>query len=411
LLLSVPLAAQANGPATAPGTLSTGTDRQLGAALTSPTQKRAAFGAADAVMALLRRDGALARPIGYSVGLSRVAGQTKLTPDDRPIAGALPYGVTGMLAYLVTSDDEHGGHQITPGGLRVPFSMIVNGIGRLNDAEERPAMLDGGPAVLTNFRRTGEYRGHPIYNGDCVVVSGRPAPPFVPLTMERYYKLLILGARADSAKHSTQQRQDAAAQASETARNNSPAARARADSNEQATYEMMKKIDAAAAEQFRKQMRELAAQKKADTGAGSMDAKLADIIREGTIETGKHLTDLQSTLDHLSPAERQAPVAMSVHGVVWDTHHGDALADIDDPDSAPLVEINPAFFDRSRPAMAPQVITMCIPGLQGLEDKSYERYVGDERDRERAQLEQRTRDAVRIRDQLDWAALEAMVKP
>jgi hypothetical protein len=411
LLLAMPLAAQAtDAAATQPGALSIKADRQVGAALSSPAQRRAVFAAADAVMALLRRDDALAHPIGYSVVLSRAAGQTMLEPGDRRIEGVLPYGVLGGLAYLVTSDDGRGGREVAAEGVSVPLSVIVNGIGRLTDAEEQSAMLDGGPPVLTNFRRTGDFRGHPVYNGDCVVVSGRPVPPFVPVTMDRYYRLLIVTARADSVRHAAEQRRDAATQASEDARASSPAARAQSDSNERATYEMMKKIDPAAAEQFRKQMRELTvqleAQRKTDTGAGSSAVKIADIIRQGTIAAGQHLKDLQTKLD-----ERETPVAVIAHKGTWDVHGDDELAAMDDPDSSPLVQINPAFFDRTRPATAPQIITVCMQGMQGLEDLSYDRYVGDEREQERLRIEHRTRDAVRIRDRLDWAALEAMVKP
>ncbi|MFI5228584.1 MAG: hypothetical protein ACHQWU_05920 [Gemmatimonadales bacterium] len=416
LLLATPLAAQAtDAAATQPGALSIGPDKQVGATLSSPAQRRAQFAAADAIVAVLRRDDALVHPIGYSVVLSRAAGQTLLEPGDRRIDGVLPYGVVGGFAYLATSDDGRGGHTFAAEGARVSLGVIVNGIGRLSDAEEQSAMLDGGPPVLTNFRHTGDFRGHPVYNGDCIVVSGRPVPPFVPVTMQRYYRLLILTARADSTRNAADQRRDAAAQASEDARNNSPAARAQNDSNERATYEMMKKIDPAAAEQFRKQMRDLtaqlAAQTKADTGAGSSSAKIADIIRQGTIEAGKHLNDLQAKLDGMSPTERQTPVAVVAHGVAWDLHGDDELIGMDDPDGSPLVQVNPAFFDRTRPATAPQIITLCIQGIQGLEDRSYERYAGDEREQERVRLEQRTRDVVRIRDHLDWAALEAIVKP
>ena len=110
-----PAAAQGTGAAlTHPGTLATGTDLQLGLVVPSATERRAAFTAADAVLAVLRRDDALAHPIGYSVGLRRVAGISSVMNGGQPIANSLHYGVTGTLAYLVAGDD--GG--VNPGARR-----------------------------------------------------------------------------------------------------------------------------------------------------------------------------------------------------------------------------------------------------------------------------------------------------
>ena len=401
---------------TTPGTLSTVADRQLGLAVPSAAQRRAAFAAADPVLALLRADGALAKPIGYTVALRRVAGITRLTPDDRPIDGTLHYGVTGTLSYLVTGDDGHGGRETTAEGGLVGFDVVVNSIGRLTDAEEWTAMIDTGPSVISSLRQTGEFRGHPIYDGECAVVTSRPVAPFVPLTRERYYKLLILYIRADSAKNAAAQARDRAAQSggADGGAAGAAAERARRAADTKAAYEMMKKLDPKAAEDFLTQSKQLEAQLQAaasaDTGAGSMANKMAVIEQQGAVEVGRHLHELQDKLDALSPSDRRAPVAVQLHHYLWDWR-SDALADINDPDASPLVQVNPDFFDRARPATAPQIVTVCMPGLQGLENKSYERLAGAEREDERQMLEQRTRDAVRIRDQLDWAALEALVKP
>ncbi len=118
------------------------------------------------------------------------------------------------------------------------------------------------------------------------------------------------------------------------------------------------------------------------------------------------IAGFKAKLDALSPAERGAQAAVTMHRFKW-SYQDDQLADVHDPDSAPLVQLNPAFFDQRKPATAPQIVTVCIPGIQGLENKTYERLAGDDREVERRMLEQRTRDAVRIRDHLDWAALEA----
>ncbi len=103
-------------------------------------------------------------------------------------------------------------------------------------------------------------------------------------------------------------------------------------------------------------------------------------------------------------------MAVVIHHVDWE-FNTDELVSMDDPGGSPLVQLNPAFFDQTRPVTAAQLVTVCLPGLQGLENKDYDRLSGSERDDERAKLERRTRDAALIRDHLDWAALEALVKP
>lgn len=406
--------AQGTGAAaTHPGTLATSPDQQLGLKVASPTQRTAAFAAADAVMAILRRDAALAAPVGYAVGLRRVAGISETTPGGQPIDGSLHFGVTGSMVYYVTEDDGHGGTKFDSRGDIVPFSVVVNAPGGLTDAEELRTELDNGPSVLGHVRQTGTFRGHPIYNGNCVVISGRPIAPFVPLTMERYSRLVILGYRADSASNAERQRQSAATQASEDAKNNSSAEKAKRDANTKATYEAIKKMDPASAEQFLQATRQAEAQMQAamnDPSVRQGDSAVAELVRRAPIEEGKHLQELQAKLDAMSAADRRVPVAVIIHGPSWD-FHSDELYDINDPESSPLVQLNPAFFDRSRPVTAPQIITVCIPGIQGLENKSYEMYAGDEREQDRVKLEHRTRDVVQIRDHLDWAALEALVKP
>ena len=121
------------------------------------------------------------------------------------------YGVNASLHYFAMADD---GQRIGDQGGIVPFSVVVNMPGRYTDAEEISTELDHGPSILSDLRQTGEYRGHPIYNGECITVTGRAEPPFVPLTMERYYKLMIADFRRDSTQNAARQRKDDAAAAS-----------------------------------------------------------------------------------------------------------------------------------------------------------------------------------------------------
>ena len=179
----------------------------------------------------------------------------------------------------------------------------------------------------------------------------------------------------------------------------------------QQTYEQLKKVDPQSAQQYLDAAKAADAEIQARARSGGQDrSAYADVVRRGVEGEGQGIANYQAKLDALSPEERRAPVAVITHHGTW-SYRDDELADINDPESSPLVQLNPTFFDRTRPATAPQIVTVCIPGIQGLENKAYERLAeGSERDQERRSLEQQTRDAVRIRDHLDWAALEAMVK-
>ena len=403
----------AEAAATHPGALTMRGEEQLGMVIAAPAPRRAALTAANAIVALLRADAALAKPVGYGVVLTPVAGMTKLVGTERPATSRPVYGVRGALNYFAMEDDGHGGRRVGDGGGSVPFSVVVNAAGRLTDAEEIDPQPDHGPAVLSDIRQTGEFRGHPIYNGECIVVSGGTAPPFVPMTVERYYRIMILAYRGDSVRHAAQHRSAAATGDSEAIAAEAPAAKAKRHKDMMDTYEVLKKGDPKGAEDY------LAAAKAAEdqiearayhTGPGVHDdSAMNAAMNSGAAASGQLIAGYQAKLDALSPAERQAPAAVAMHEYKWN-YKGDQFADVNDPDSAPLVQLNPAFFDQRKSATAPQVITVCIPGIQGLENKAYESQAGDERESQRRMLEQRTRDAVRVRDHLDWAALEAMVK-
>jgi hypothetical protein len=75
------------------------------------------------------------------------------------------------------------------------------------------------------------------------------------------------------------------------------------------------------------------------------------------------------------------------------------------------VQPNPAFYDQSIAPSVPQLLWVCLPGLQGVVDSTYQMYAGDEREQEKQTAERRLADAIRIRDKLNWTALEALVKP
>lgn len=408
---AAPCGAQGTGASlTHPGTLSTSADSQVGAPLPPGAPRRAALASADDILAILRRDDGFAHPIGYATAVHRAAGLSELGSDDNRLASLPPhFGVAGTLSYFDLEVGGHGGQQFSPVGTKVDFSVVANGIGRVPELSYVPVPIDGGPPIFGRYRVTGQLRGRPIYNGECTYVTNRPVPPLLPVTRDRYLRLMILSTRADSARHESEHRSEGATPMA-GAFNQWLRDRPKREADRQAAYEMMKKMDPAAAKKFLDESRKQEAAFAADSVAQrGQDQGIKTIENSATDAIGERIRTLQAQLDALSPGDRQKPVAVVIHGVDWDWR-SDELRDFDDPDSDPLVQLNPSFYDKSIAPTVPQIIWICLPGLQGQVDKGYENYAGDTREAERAKAERRLHDAVLIRDHLDWAALEALVR-
>ena len=381
-------------------------DGQLGLVMRNAAKQRAALAAADKIVAILRRDNALSAPMGYAVVAHRAAGVTgaggeTLTPGLPP-----HYGVLGAINYYALEDDGHGGQHVGDGGGSFRFSVIVNGVGRVEDAEQAAIPLDHGPPVLQDYRKTGEFRGHPVYNGECVLITRRPSVmPFIPLTKARYITLQLLKARADSARHTAEHNQNAGHSTSD-ALSQWQRDRPKREADMRATYDAVKAADPRSAQQFLDAWKSAEADAEArlrSAASSGADETIKQIERQGEVGEGANIAALQAQLAALSPAEHNAPAAIEQLGV-----DGERLTGVDNTASLPLVELNPAFFDGSLPPDTPQIVTVCLPGIQP--QGEIERWESMQTDRSEWS-DRRARDAARIRDQLDWAALEALVKP
>lgn len=391
------------------GVLTVTPDQNLGLNVASATQRRVVLAAADRILAVLRRDAALAKPLGYNVTLRRVQGMSYADGGETPIASLPPhFGVQGGTNYLVWEDDGRGGQTVgQTGGMRMRF--LANAVG---SGEDVVVPIDKGAPVIVGMRRTGEFRDHPVYNGECVLITKHARPPFVPVTKERYLRIQILAIRADSAKDAATQRRDGDTPNADAVRQHD---REKADID-RATMDMVneiKKTDPAKAQAMLEQMRKLTTDAEAamKANAASADQAMQQAVASANTRIGERLQQLQAELDGLSGAERTQPMAVFDQGR-WDPVRTDVM-DINDPESSPLVELNPAFYDRSVPADVPQLIWACIPHIDGAVDTSYERLAegSEHRQQEKAMNERMARDAVRIRDGIDWAALEALVRP
>lgn len=350
--LSLALAAVASGQAVAqtgtpaerkPGTVDVRAHNHLGATVSPAAARQAAFAGADRITALVLKAEGISHPVGYYVTLRPQAGVSVSGPSDAPVPGAPPeFGVVGTLNYYAMESDGHGGEQVTEAGGRVTFSVLANPVAPRPENDRLPQAPDGGPPVFA-LKQTGEFRGRPIYDRDCTYVTHGTTLPFVPFTKDRFLRNKILVLRTDSARHAAQM---------------------------------------------------------AASGAAANTPEIQEIIRQGNETVGAAVRDLEHQLSSLSSDERREPVSIHLGGPFgdWDFEHAE-LASSSDEDAWPVMEWNPSFFDRTLPPGVPQVIWVCLPGLQdGVPPLNYNWNA------------QRARDAARLRDQLDWAALERMVQ-
>lgn len=318
------------------GSLVMAADERDGDGLTDLAQRRAAIALAGTLLEVFRRDPAITSPTGYMVKLHRVVGSR---------GGEL--GGEPSMSYYAGVSGAYWGYFLRDGkpdpdaSGKTPIRAFVNTLWACPYSEDYAVedrgkpMLDGGPPILAGVRQTGEFRGHPVFNGQCVVITSRAAAPYVPVTHERYMKLEILGMRT--------------------------------------------KLD-----RFRKQI-----------DYDHLDAKWRAAYDNSLKESERIIASRQAELEAMSAKDRAAPAAVRHNGPSDST-----LVSPDDAEALPLVTTNPAFFDRSLPPNRAQVVVVNLPFLQqgvapqGTPDEPARRAHGE-----------------KIRDQLDWAALEQMVKP
>ncbi len=394
-------------PNTHPGALSTKPDVGYGKQMPAGPQRTAALAEAQSVLDVLRTDAALTSPVGYAVVVKRLA--SARLPGDAP---GMPYhaAVLGAINYFGWEDDGHGGKQIGLTGGIVPFHVAINTFGDQGEIESNDDEVDHGPRILYDLKETGEFRGRPVYNGACTYVSHRPVPPLIPLSRERYYKLELIKARGDSVKFASDRAKETSTPSRDALARFLHDRPEREAANKK-TIDAIRKMggDTSAI----RQMNEVFAQteKEQEAGlraaaAGGADSKYQEIIEQGRQGQIAHITQLQETLDQMSPADRKSPSYLIDHGRGMYTPGSKG----DDGWFLPM-QPNPAFYDQSIPPSTPQMLWVCLPGLQGVIDSTYQMYAGDEQEQEKKTAERRLADAIRIRDKLNWPALEALVKP
>lgn len=405
--------AQGNGAAESHrGTLTVVDQISTDRALTA-TQRIDALAAINKVVAILRRDAALASPLGYSVTL-RLAAQRRRADD--PPGPDVHEVISGRARYFVDHDGT-----VEEGSAGFDFQVAVNAAGYATEivdaesaADHGPRIMGADPANFAVYRETGTFRGRPVYGGECTYLTHRPAPPIIPVTTERFLSLRAAATRTTAARHEAQM-----SSMSTTPTNDALKAflrdRPQREASNKKTLDVLKQSGASeeqirqAAEAFKTADAQQEAALRQEAAGGS-DRAMQNVIDRARAANVEQASNAQASVDALSPSERKAPAR-----VVGEAGDAFRLArQNDSPDEVePLMQTNAAFYDRRLSAEMPQLLWVCAYHLQGLQDTSYDRLAEGTASwrEEKAWNEQRVRDVGRIRDQLDWAALEALLRP
>lgn len=363
--------------------LTLGSDAQFGLRVATPADRAAAAAMAARVLDVMRASSAIEQPSGYSVGLRRATGASYPGFD---IGMPWHAGVIGAASYFTT---DAAGRATSQEGGRIPIRVLVN-LQRCDEGWDVHE-LDGGPPVIVQ-RVTGQFHGHPVYDGDCVLLTARSAPPVLPVTRARFLQLQILRYRAEMTRHGAQHDSMGGGNALQQFLRERP----KREADMHATYLELKKSNPAAAEQLLEASKQAEAQQEAALRASQSngdDANLKSIMANATAMEQHRIDSLQARLAAMSPAQRSRQ-AMVVERAGNDT----SLAEEGEEGAMPLVSPNPAVFDRAMGATAVQSIVVYIDGLEPVEGADV-----DTSDKDRA------RATARLAEALPWAALEAML--
>ena len=416
LLFAAGAPAQGTDPEHTPGTV-TVTNRIADTPGLTAAQRAAASATANRIIAILRRAPMIASPVGHSVGI-RAAAYPRL-PGDAP---GVPYHVIVFVRsrYFAWFDNGRGGRSIGPDAVDLDFTIGVNAAGYPAEMENDATELDRGTRIMGKdegglevYRTTGSFHSRPFYGGSCTYLTHRAAPPIIPVTKERYLTLSLLEMRADQSHHAGQLEQDSKYSSNAQLQEFLRGRPARQQDN-QKLYVQMKAAGLSDA-----QLKEMKAQfdtveKQQEEALRKLttdgtDKRFQDIVQKGREGEAQAVADQQGQLNALSPAERRSPVALIAEG----RHEFHIAESLGDTTALPLMQPNASFYDASLGPDAAQLIWVCGYHLQGLEDRGYERLAegSDSWRQEKAFNERRIRDMVRFRDQLDWSALDALLKP
>ncbi|MDE3151205.1 MAG: hypothetical protein KGL93_03060 [Gemmatimonadota bacterium] len=158
-----------------------------------PVERHAQEALAKHLLEVLERDPAISHPLGYDVALGLRAGDM---PDGFNAGMKYFTGVAGEVRIYGQGTDDNGKPAIVQVDA-VDLRAFVNdrwcGRGNYTESDSLP---DHGLPIVEGMQPTPALHGHPTTDGMCVLISGRPQPPFLPLTRDRYRRVEVMEMRA-----------------------------------------------------------------------------------------------------------------------------------------------------------------------------------------------------------------------
>ena len=366
-------------------------------------QVRAALKATDTLIAILKKTELFRNPIGININLTRY-----VLTEPVPWQAGRPYyyGVETDISYLVWRRD-YKGDRLLDNGTTLVSSIDINGIPCVPHHDDVVAP-DGGPPVSESrdggARITGEFRGHAVYS-ECVFMTRQAGSPLAPLTKERYMRLQILRLQKRVSTNRANMGEEAERPPSADSKA-MVAGKAPVIDCDQLVGGMPG--DAAAKKKLLDQCKDANAQgakvyaqsqASVNAGAPAEDSSLRAARVLADTGMNSQVRALQALLAAMPASERRRQAAAYV-----DARSGERLSDVDSVDTFPLVQLNARFFDNSLQPTVPQVVGVSMPDLQpGIPPSGFGDGTRDESKRVAAL-------GARLRDQLDWTALEALVR-
>lgn len=279
-----------------------------------------------------------------------------------PFRGPVP----GFMALSVYAPDAWAGSC----GLRPhaewssQILVLANSFGAIllpTSDEKSPVARDSAGNFYFEPRITGHVGGFPVYNDLAVLVTNIRRPPFIPVSVERYLRQILVTLRA-GLRTTDSIATNAVGGGEESARTlgGVPAEMASMIAGFEAMADSMKTLNP----ELAAQLRASAARMRADlpkirATASEAAPKIRSISRTGHDSARAmvpalraRIARLEAKLASLGPAERAAQAWYGgKHPNEW------ALARPGEEMALPLVTHNPAFFDRRAPRTAIQVLT------------------------------------------------------
>lgn len=309
----------------------------------------------------------------FSANLKNLAEEIK-TGDlhpigvDRKISGGIKGGYptfanarnskiySPVSGYLITNAFRHfkissGEKKVAAEGPR--FMIYINwlgavypDVGKLMHApaiepwgEELDYDFDEGEGIFYEPQKIDEFQGFSIYDADAIVITKSKEPLWLPVSRERFLKALIKEAEADVQELKERDEQQAR--------------------DDEKTYQELKSIDPARAEEVKKILEEGAEWNKKqikDEEAKTRELALTKNWKLLTSIPEERVRLLKEEFASLSPAERTSQAYYKVGMENSETLSG--LVPEGTKDANPLVTPNPYFFDSSIPKSDIQLIVI-----------------------------------------------------